>query len=168
MSERCEQTSERPSEWPNASVPMAVLNHCAVLQFEKPFCLPASACLSNHLPDEHFVRQIKILALHWGSTLDVKIIQLDPTIAHFKGLVQIMPYQNFHLANMKIAIEILLRTKICMLYWRGYVKSRCALARFHCTQYKYCIYTVYKTAIISNTQKRTFNNSILSNFALKT
>ena len=55
---------------------------------------------------------------------DSKQLQLNPALAHFKGLVKIMLYTKvFIIANIQITMKIPLRTKICMHYWRNYVKS---------------------------------------------
>ena len=37
-------------------------------------------------------------------------------------------------ANIKITMKTLLGTEVCILYWRDYVKSGCAIAGFHCIQ----------------------------------
>ena len=61
-------------------------------------------------------------------------IQLNAAIAHFQGLVKIMLYiEVFIIANVWITMKMLLGTKICMLYWRNYVKSGCAIAGLYCT-----------------------------------
>ena len=61
-------------------------------------------------------------------------LQLNPDIAHLKGLVKIMLYtKDFTIANIEITIKMLLWTKICMLYFQDYVKNECAKAGFHCT-----------------------------------
>ena len=63
-------------------------------------------------------------------------LQLNPDIAHLKGLVKIMLYtKDFTIANIEITIKMLLWTKICMLYWRKFVISGCAIAGFQCTSW---------------------------------
>ena len=59
----------------------------------------------------------------------IRYIQSNPAIAFYKGPVKIMLYNEvLSIADMKT----LLGTICCMLYWRNYVKSGCAMAGFHC------------------------------------
>ena len=62
------------------------------------------------------------------------ILQFNPAIAHFTGLVKIILYiEVFIIANILITMKMLLGTKICAFYWQKYVKSGCAIAGLHCT-----------------------------------
>ena len=59
----------------------------------------------------------------------LKKIQLNPAIAHFKGLVKIMLYiEVFTIANIKITMKMLLGIQICIFYWRKFVISGCVIA----------------------------------------
>ena len=59
-------------------------------------------------------------------------LQLNPAIAHLKGLVRIMLYTEvFTIANIGMSMILLFWTKICLLFWQGFVISGCAIAGFH-------------------------------------
>ena len=63
----------------------------------------------------------------------ILFIQLNPAITYIKGLVRIVLYTKvLFIANIKITMKIPQETKVCMLNWRNYVESGCAIAGFYC------------------------------------
>ena len=67
------------------------------------------------------VTRVRILRVRqrWHTFLDK---QLNPALAHFKGLVRIILYiEVLFIANLQITMKTLLGTKNCMRYWQNYV-----------------------------------------------
>ena len=59
---------------------------------------------------------------------------VKPRYSAFQGTRKIIPYITvFFTANQWTTMKTLLGSKIGMLYWRYFLISLCAIARFHCT-----------------------------------
>ena len=79
---------------------------------------------------------LKPIEMYWWllAILITKHNTVTPAKAHFKGQIKIVvDIKVFIIANVWITVKMFLETKFCLLYWRDYVKSRCAIVGFYCT-----------------------------------